>query len=165
MLCRLCIKYRNTLNVELQFELVNFCISSFVFYHQIIILNILFRWSFDDRTIITPDVAYGCENWPSRLTEEQRLKEFENEVIREIFWSNTEEVTGRWKNVLNNDLVRAIFQARTATHTKPLLDTPTPSWGRSPHHHRPADWRGLGHSMLSTGPSLDARLTHQPNSQ
>jgi hypothetical protein len=35
--------------------------------------------------MITPDVAYGCETWPSRMTDEQKLKFFENVVMRKIF--------------------------------------------------------------------------------
>jgi len=41
--------------------------------------------AFEERTIIRPDVAYGCETWPSRLTDEQRLKIFEIGVMRKIF--------------------------------------------------------------------------------
>jgi hypothetical protein len=36
----LCIKYRKQLNVELQFELVDFCTMKFVFCRQIPVLNI-----------------------------------------------------------------------------------------------------------------------------
>ena len=75
----------NRLNVELQFEVVDFCASGFVFCRHIAVLNILFGWPFGDRTIITPDVAYGCDTWPSRLTDEQRLKVFESGVMRKIF--------------------------------------------------------------------------------
>jgi len=49
--------------------------------------NILFILPFDGRTIITPHVAYGCETWPSMLTDEQKLKVLENGVMRKIFWS------------------------------------------------------------------------------
>ena len=84
----------NTLNVELQFELFDFCTSVFVFCKQVAVLYVLFEWHFDDRIIITPHAAYGCESWPSKLTDEQKLKVFENGAIRKIFWSNMEEVTG-----------------------------------------------------------------------
>ena len=73
--CTVCVlNTESTLNVELQFELVDFWTSDFVFCQQITTLNILF----DERTtrIITPRVAYGCETWPSRLTDKQRLKVF-----------------------------------------------------------------------------------------
>jgi hypothetical protein len=75
MCCTICVLNRErTLNVELQFELFEFCTSVFVFYYQINILNMSFGRPFDERTIITPDVAYGCGTWPSRLMDDQRLK-------------------------------------------------------------------------------------------
>ena len=37
------------------------------------------------KTIILPDVLYACETWSLTLKEEQRLREFENKVLRKIF--------------------------------------------------------------------------------
>jgi hypothetical protein len=37
------------------------------------------------KTIILPVVLYGCKNWPLILREEQRLRVFENRVLRRIF--------------------------------------------------------------------------------
>jgi hypothetical protein len=37
------------------------------------------------RTIILPVVLYGCETWSLTLKEEQRLRVFENRVLRRIF--------------------------------------------------------------------------------
>jgi len=37
------------------------------------------------RTIILPVVLYGCETWSFTLREEDRLKVFENRVLRRIF--------------------------------------------------------------------------------
>jgi hypothetical protein len=61
--------------------------------------NILLEWPFDKRTIITPDAAYGCETWPYMLTDEQRLKLFENGLMRKISCSNTEGLKDdeRWE--------------------------------------------------------------------
>ena len=36
------------------------------------------------RTIILPVVLYGCENWSLTLSEELRLRVFENRVLRRI---------------------------------------------------------------------------------
>jgi hypothetical protein len=36
------------------------------------------------RTIILPVVLYGCETWSLTLREEQRLRVFENRVLRGI---------------------------------------------------------------------------------
>ena len=59
------------------------------------------------RTIILPLVLYGCETWSLILTEERRLRVFENRVPRRLFGSKRTEVTGEWrklKNVGHNDL-------------------------------------------------------------
>jgi hypothetical protein len=49
-----------------------------------------------DKTIILPVVLYGCETWSLTLREEHRLKVFENRVLRKIFGSKRDEVTGEW---------------------------------------------------------------------
>ena len=46
------------------------------------------------RTIILPVVLYGCETWLLSLREERRLRIFENRVLRRIFGSKRDEVTG-----------------------------------------------------------------------
>jgi hypothetical protein len=46
------------------------------------------------KTIILPVVLYGCETWSLTLREEHRLKVFENRVLRRIFGSKRDEVTG-----------------------------------------------------------------------
>jgi hypothetical protein len=62
MCCTICVLNReSTLNVELQFELDDFCTEGFVFYQQITILNMLFGRSFDERTITKLDAAYGLK--------------------------------------------------------------------------------------------------------
>jgi hypothetical protein len=45
------------------------------------------------RTIIFPVVLYGCETWSVTLREEQRLRVFENKVLRKIFGPKRDEVT------------------------------------------------------------------------
>ena len=44
--------------------------------------------------IILPVVLYGCETWSVTLREEQRLKVFENKVLRKIFGAKRNEITG-----------------------------------------------------------------------
>jgi hypothetical protein len=46
------------------------------------------------KTIILPEVLYGCETWPLTLREEYRLRVFENRVPRKIFGPKRDEVTG-----------------------------------------------------------------------
>ena len=46
------------------------------------------------RTIVVSVVLYGCETWSLTLREELRLRVFENRVLRRIFVSKRDEVTG-----------------------------------------------------------------------
>ena len=41
------------------------------------------------RTIISPVVLYGCETWSLTLSEERKLRVFENRVLRRIFGPKT----------------------------------------------------------------------------
>jgi hypothetical protein len=49
-------------------------------------------------------VLYGCETWSLALREELRLKVFENRVLRRIFGSKRDEVTGEWRKLHNKEL-------------------------------------------------------------
>jgi hypothetical protein len=54
-------------------------------------------------TIILPVVLYGCETWSLTLREEHRLRVFENKVLRRIFGRKTDEVTGGWRKLHNEE--------------------------------------------------------------
>jgi len=56
------------------------------------------------RTIILPVVLYGCETWSLTLSEERRLRVFENRVLRSVFGSKRDEITGEWRKLLNEEL-------------------------------------------------------------
>jgi hypothetical protein len=56
------------------------------------------------RTIILPVVLYGCETWFLTLREEQRLRVFENRVLRRIFGPKRGEATGEWRRLHNEEL-------------------------------------------------------------
>jgi hypothetical protein len=56
------------------------------------------------RTIILPVVLYGCETWSLTLKEKRRLRVFENRVLRRIFGSKMDEVTGEWRKLHNEEL-------------------------------------------------------------
>jgi hypothetical protein len=56
------------------------------------------------RTIILPAVLYGCETWSFSLREEDRLRVFENRVLRRIFGPKRDEVTGEWRRLHNEEL-------------------------------------------------------------
>jgi hypothetical protein len=54
--------------------------------------------------IILPVILYGCEIWSLTLREEHRLRVFENRVLRRIFGSKRDEVTGDWRKLHNEEL-------------------------------------------------------------
>jgi hypothetical protein len=56
------------------------------------------------RNIISPVVLYGYETWSLTLREENRLRVFENRVLRGIFESKRDEVTGGWRKLRNEEL-------------------------------------------------------------
>jgi hypothetical protein len=51
-----------------------------------------------------PAVLYGCEILPLALREENRLRVFENRVLRRIFGPRRDEVKGGWEKVHNEKL-------------------------------------------------------------
>jgi hypothetical protein len=46
----------------------------------------------------------GCETWSLTLREEHRLRVFENRVLRRIFGTKRDEVTGDWRKLHNEEL-------------------------------------------------------------
>jgi hypothetical protein len=54
--------------------------------------------------MILPVVLYRCETWSLILREEQRLRVFENWVLRIIFGPKRDEVTGSWRKQHNEEL-------------------------------------------------------------
>jgi hypothetical protein len=55
------------------------------------------------KTIIIHVVLYGCGTW-SVILRENRLREFENRVLRRIFGPKREEVAGGWRRLHNEEL-------------------------------------------------------------
>jgi hypothetical protein len=55
-------------------------------------------------TISLPIVLYGCGTWSVTLREEHRLTVFENRVLRKIFGSKKDEVTGDWRKLHDEEL-------------------------------------------------------------
>jgi hypothetical protein len=56
------------------------------------------------RTVVLPVVLYGCETWAVTLREEQRLRVFENRVLRGIFGPERDEATAEWTRLHNEEL-------------------------------------------------------------
>jgi hypothetical protein len=46
-------------------------------------------------------VLYGCETWLLTLTEERRLRVFENRVLRRVFQPKGDQVTEEWRKLHN----------------------------------------------------------------
>jgi hypothetical protein len=49
-------------------------------------------------------ILYGSETWAMTLREEHRLRVFENKVLRRIFGSKRDKVTGGWGKLHNKEL-------------------------------------------------------------
>ena len=54
--------------------------------------------------IILPLVLYECETWSLTLREKCRLRVFANRVMRRIFGSKRDEMTGEWRKLHNEEL-------------------------------------------------------------
>ena len=55
-----------------------------------------------------PVVLYGCETWSLTLREGRKLRAFENRVLRRVFGSKRDEVTGEWRK-LHNEVLRDLY--------------------------------------------------------
>ena len=56
------------------------------------------------RNIILPVVLYECETESLTMKKERRLRVSENRVLRRIFGSRRDEVTGEWRKLHNEEL-------------------------------------------------------------
>jgi hypothetical protein len=56
------------------------------------------------REQILPAVLYGYETWSLILREEHRLRVFGNRVLRRIFGTKREDMTGEWRKLHNEKL-------------------------------------------------------------
>ncbi|KAJ4436763.1 hypothetical protein ANN_16895 [Periplaneta americana] len=56
------------------------------------------------KTVILPVVLYGCETWTLTLREEQRLRVFDNKILRKIFGAKRDEGKGEWRKLHNAEL-------------------------------------------------------------
>jgi hypothetical protein len=56
------------------------------------------------KTIIPPVVLYGCKTWSLTLREEHRLRVFERRVLRGIFGSKRDEITGERRKLRSGEL-------------------------------------------------------------
>jgi hypothetical protein len=56
------------------------------------------------RSIILPVVLYGCGTWSLTLREECKLGFFENWLLKRIFVTRRDDVTGEWRRLHNKEL-------------------------------------------------------------
>ena len=67
------------------------------------------------RTVLRPVVLYGCETWCLVLRKEQRLRVFENRVLRKIFETKMDKVTGEWRKPHDEELNDLYCSPNTVT--------------------------------------------------
>jgi hypothetical protein len=77
------------------------------------------------KTIILPMVSYGCETWSLTLTEEHRLRVFENRVLRKIFGRKRDDVVGSWRKLHNEELHNTSSSLSTIRMSKSIRMTMT----------------------------------------
>jgi hypothetical protein len=56
------------------------------------------------RTIILPMVLYECETWSLIVSEDHKLRVFENRVLTRKFGPKKDGVTGGWRKLHNDEL-------------------------------------------------------------
>jgi hypothetical protein len=54
---------------------------------------------------MTFDVLYGCETWSLTLRVEQRLRVFDNRVLKRIFGPKRDDAKGEWRRLHNEELI------------------------------------------------------------
>jgi hypothetical protein len=62
------------------------------------------------KTLILPIILYGCETWSLTLTEDYRVRVFENRVLRRIFGPKRNEVMGVWRE-LHKEVVHDLYSS------------------------------------------------------
>jgi hypothetical protein len=61
------------------------------------------------KNIILPVVLYGCETWSLTLREAHRLRMFETSMLRRMFGTRRDEVTGGRRKLHNEELHNLYF--------------------------------------------------------
>ncbi|KAJ4428760.1 hypothetical protein ANN_25753 [Periplaneta americana] len=79
------------------------------------------RWRAYVRAAMNLRVLFGCETWTLTLREEQRLRVFENKVLRKIFGAKRDEVTGEWRKLHNAELHALYSSPDIIRNIKPRL--------------------------------------------
>jgi hypothetical protein len=64
------------------------------------------------RNIILPVVLYGYETWSPTLRENNRLRVFEDRVLRSTCGTKRDEVMGGWRKLHNKELHNFVLLAK-----------------------------------------------------
>jgi len=62
------------------------------------------------RTVILPVILYGCESWSRTLSDEHKLRVFENKVLRKIYGPKRGATTGEWRR-LHNEKFHGLYNS------------------------------------------------------
>jgi hypothetical protein len=54
-------------------------------------------------TLILPVVLYGSETWDLKITNEHRLRAFEDRMLRRIFVPGRPRINGSWRKLHNEE--------------------------------------------------------------
>jgi len=112
------------------------------------------------RTIILPAVLYGCETWSLTLREEHRLRVFENRLLRRIFGTKRDKVTGEWKKLYNielNDLLLTQYWLGDQIEKNEMGRTCS-TYGRRGEAYTGFWWGNLRERDHLQDPGIDGRI-------
>ena len=107
-------------------------------------------------------VLNGCETWSLTLREERRLRVFENRVLRRIFGTGRDEVTGEWRKLHDEELndlycspnIVRVMKSRRMRWTGHVARR---VWGRV-EVHTEFSWGNLREGDHLEDPGLDGRM-------
>ena len=69
-------------------------------------------WRFEYVELSLSLYVYECETWSPTLSEQNRLRVFEDRVLREMFGSKKEELAEGWRKLRNEKLQSSYWTAR-----------------------------------------------------
>jgi hypothetical protein len=75
------------------------------------------------RITMLPVTLYGCETWSLTLREEERLRVYENRVLRRIFVHKRDKATGCWRNLnATADIIRLMKRRKYEGHAAHMVE-------------------------------------------